>query len=143
MSRLPQNPPRRRLHQMLLQTLLLGALALGAGCAPKPVVDAPPKSVVFFTAFSANLDSDAQQVVEHVSADALANPRRTIYVEGYADQVGTASANRTLSDLRAQVVADAIVGHGVPRSRLVVRPRGATAADPGIESRRVDVSFGS
>ena len=133
-----QTPPRRR----LLQTMLLGGLALGVGCAPKSMVDAPPKSVVFFTAFSADLDGDAQQVVEHVSSDALASPRRTIYVEGYADQNGTPLANRKLSDLRAQVVADAIVAHGVPRSRLVVRPRGATAADPGIESRRVDVSFG-
>ncbi len=135
--------PPQTLRRRLLQTLLLGAVAVGAGCAPKPAIDAPPKSVVFFTAFSADLDSEAQAVVEHVAADALANPRRTIYVEGYADQVGTATANRKLSDLRAQVVADALVAHAIPRSRLVLRSRGATSADPCIESRRVDVSFGS
>ena len=135
-----QAATRRRFLSVLVAGPVLGATA----CAPKPaVVDAPPKSVGFFTNFSADLDADAQQVVEHISADALASPRRTIYVEGYANPLGSPEASRKLSDLRAQVVVDAIVAHGVPPSRIVSRPRGATAADAGIESRRVDVSFGS
>ena len=138
---LTSTPTTRR--RLFLSAAVLGPALGAAGCAPKQAVDAPPRSVVFFTAFSADLDGDAQKVIEQVSADAAASPRRTIYVEGYADQAGSTAANRTLSQLRAQVVADAIVAHGIAKSRLVVRPRGPTAADPGIESRRVDVSFGA
>ena len=130
-------------RRRLLGAAVLGSALGAAGCAPKQAVDAPPRSVVFFTAFSADLDGDAQKVIEQVSAAAAASPRRTIYVAGYADQIGSTAANQTLSQLRAQVVADAIVAHGIAKSRVVIRPRGATAADPGIESRRVDVSFGS
>ena len=114
-----------------------------AGCVQKGPVDAPPVSPVFFTALSANLDGPALQVIGHVVEDALANPSRSVIVQGFADQVGTPAANKTLSELRAQVVADAIVARGVDRRRIVLRPRGATQADPGIESRRVDVSFGN
>lgn len=122
--------------------MLMGAVL--AGCAPKAAVDAPPRSVVFFTNFSADLDAAARQVIDQVSADALASPRRTVVVEGFADQrVSSPAATQTLSQLRAQVVADAIAAHGVDRSRIVLRPRGGTNSDPGIESRRVDVSFGS
>ena len=136
-------PVQAATRRRFLSVLAVGSALGAAACAPKPVVDAPPKSVVFFTNFSADLDGPAQQVIEHVSADALANPRRTVYVEGYANAVGSAEANQKLSDLRAQVVVDGLVAHGVPRTRIVLRPRGATGADPGLERRRVDVSFGN
>ena len=125
-----------------LSRRLLGAvLLLGiSGCA-KPV-DAPPASVVFFTAFSPDLDGPALQVIDHVAADAQANPRRNIWVSGFADRTGTTPAqNRTLAEQRAQAVADALASHGINRSRIVLRPRTDPNADPGIESRRVDISF--
>lgn len=137
---LPHHASTRR-H--VLSTLLLGSVLMAAACAPKPAVDAPPRSVVFFTAFSADLDGNAQAVIQQVASDAAANPRRTVYVEGYADSAGSSSANQKLSDLRAQVVTDALVAHGIARSRMRLRPRGAAAGDPGVESRRVDVSFGN
>ncbi len=138
----PPVPRKRLLARAAAGSMLVGAAL--AGCAPKAAVDAPPRSVVFFTNFSADLDADARQVIDQVSADAVASPRRTVVVEGFADQrVSSPAATRTLSQLRAQVVADAIAAHGVDRSRIVLHPRGGTNSDPGIESRRVDVSFGS
>ncbi len=132
----------RRLN-VLSRRLLLGAVLLGAaGCMARGPIDAPPKSPIFFTPFSASLDDNANRVINEVAADALANPSHTVIVEGFADSVGTPSSNKTLSQLRAQVVADALVAHGVAQNRIVLHPRGATAADPGIESRRVDVSYG-
>ena len=123
--------------------LLLGLSLLGiAGCV-QGMLDAPPRSVVFFTAFSADLDATAQQVIDQVVLDAKANPARRVVVEGFADRNGSAAANKTLSELRAQVVADALVSHGIERNRVTLHPRGATMADPGIESRRVDITFGS
>ena len=129
----------------LARRLLLGAVLLGAaGCMARTPVDAPPRSVVFFNAFSADLDDQANQVMNAVASDAMTNPNRTVLVRGYADSsVGSPSANRTLSQLRSQVVSDALVGHGVNKQRIVIRPRGPTDTDPGIESRRVEISFGS
>lgn len=129
---------------MLSRRVLGGVVLAGvlAGCV-KVGVDAPPVSPVFFTSFSAELDGDALRVIGHVVDDARANPARSVIVEGFADQVGSAAANKKLSELRAQVVADALVARGVDRRRIVLRPRGATKSDPGIESRRVDISFGA
>lgn len=130
--------PRSALRSVALGALLLGA----AGCAQKSPVDAPPESVTFFNPFSADLDDAAKGVINQISTDALAHPDRRVIVEGFADSIGAPSSNQTLSKLRAQVVADALVSHGVPPSHIILRPRGATQSDPGIESRRVDVSFG-
>ena len=141
---MPDCAPPRALFR-LPRRLLLGAALLGAaGCMVRAPIDAPPKSVVFFTSFSADLDSEAHQVINSVAADAVANPGRTVLVQGYADAtVGTVAANRTLSQLRSQVVADALAAHGVNPQKIVIRPRGPSNVDPGIESRRVEVSFGS
>lgn len=134
-DRAPSHLPRR---------LLLGAVLLGAaGCMLQAPIDAPPRSIVFFTALSADLDDQAHKVINAVAVDAVANPARSLLVQGFADKVGTPAANKTLSELRAQVVADALVAHGVNKQKITLRPRGATASDPGIESRRVDISFGS
>ncbi len=132
--------PRR----VLLGPLLLGAVLLGApGCMTRSMVNAPPRSVVFFTANSADLDDGANEAIDQVARDAAANPARTVVVEGYATSIGTPATNQTLSMLRAQIVADALATRGVSRQRIVVRPRGATDADPAFESRRVEVSFAS
>ena len=125
----------------LSRRLLCAAVMLGAAGCMTPV-DAPPVAVVFFTPFSADLDQEAKSVITEVAKDARANPSRTIVVKGYADSIGTPAANRTLSQLRAQVVADGLVSQGVSAGSIVQRPRGPTAADPGIESRRVEITFG-
>ena len=118
----------------------LSAIVL-AGCMARAPVDAPPASVVFFTAFSAELDDGAKGVIADAAEAARGAPSRRVVVEGFADTDGTPASNRTLSQLRAQVVADGLVARGVARDRVIIRPRGQTTADPGIESRRVDISF--
>ena len=127
---------------VLVGALALGALTLGvAACTPMPHLDSPPASVVFFTAFSAGLDDGAKGVIADAAETARSAPTVRVVVQGFADAVGTPAANMTLSMLRAQVVADALVARGVERGRIALRPRGATLADPGIESRRVEITF--
>ncbi len=115
-----------------------GLLLLASACAPMPQA---PTLVVFFTANSGDLDEPALAAVNRAADVARATPNRPVIVSGYATSIGTAATNQTLSQLRAQIVADALVSRGVDRSRVIVRPRGETQADPGIESRRVEISF--
>ncbi|MGI4951666.1 MAG: OmpA family protein [Janthinobacterium lividum] len=124
--------------------LVLGAMLMAvaaAGCT-RLFVDTPPKSVVFFNAFSAELDAPAQGVIREFATDARTAPTRRVTVLGYADAAGSPDANRMLSALRAKVVSDALVTQGIAPNRITQRPRGATDTDPGIESRRVEIELG-
>ena len=118
-----------------------GVLALAA-CVSQPPADVPPASVVFFEAFSANLEGKAQSVIADFAKQARERPRSTVLVKGYADKLGSTDANKQLSALRAQVVADALEEQGISKARISKISRGPTEADPGIESRRVDIELG-
>ena len=124
--------PRRR----LLAGLFVSA---AAGCARQP--DVPPVSVTFFTSASTELDPPARSVIAQFAADAKSAPSRQVIVRGYAERLSQ-PGNQALADRRAQAVVDTLVSMGVDRSRISIRPREPTGADPGVESRRVELSFG-
>jgi outer membrane protein OmpA-like peptidoglycan-associated protein len=130
-----------RITRIPLRGPLMGLLLLAAAGCMKAPLDAPPRSVVFFDNFSTTVDGNGQGVITEVAKDALAHPERMVLVQGFADTVAAPNAYQTLSAQRAKAVADMLVAQGVPPGHIVTRPRGATQADPGIESRRVDVSF--
>ena len=131
--------PLRRF--VLIGAALSGAVLFGTAACTLAPVDSPPASVVFFTAFSADLDDGAKGVIADAAETARASPTVRVVVQGYADAIGTPTSNMTLSLLRAQVVADGLVAKGVDRARITLRPRGSAQSDPGIESRRVDITF--
>jgi outer membrane protein OmpA-like peptidoglycan-associated protein len=121
--------------------LFLGALMLAsAGCSASRV-DAPPTSVVFFDDFSTTIDSPGRGVIGQFAKEAQAHPDRMVLVRGFADGVAAPASYQSLSQKRAQAVVDLLVAQGVPGNHITIGARGATQADPGIESRRVDVSF--
>lgn len=124
----------------LRRGLILGAVLLASGCA-LPGRGLTPGAVVFFNPFSAALDAPASNTIAQFAADAKAAPSQTVLVSGYADQAGSTDANIKLSSTRAQVVADALVAAGVARNRLVQQPHGSVGGDPGIESRRVELTL--
>ena len=116
-------------------------LVLGA-CAKQPT-DAPPRSVLFFNPSSAALDAPAQKVIADFAADAQAARRRSVIVAGYSAGLSSPEATKTLAQLRAQVVTDALIAHGIRPSRIEQQPRGSTENDQGIEDRRVELRLGS
>ena len=121
---------------------VLGLLLAGlAGCAAAPAEPIGPTYVVFFTPFSADLDNAALGVVADAGRAAQAAPGHRIVVTGYADRLGPADTNQTVSKLRAQVVADRLAADGVDRGRIALRPRGSVGGDPGVESRRVAIDI--
>ena len=100
-----------------------------------------PRYVVFFNERSAQLDSPAQRVIAQVAARAKDNPSAKVEVAGYTDSAGSPPADVLLSKQRAEAVADALEANGVAASRLVLHGRGQTGGNPGVESRRVEISI--
>jgi outer membrane protein OmpA-like peptidoglycan-associated protein len=101
-----------------------------------------PHYVVFFPERSAQLDAPARGVIAQVARRANAEPAAPVEVRGYTDSSGSPQADVLLSRERAQSVADALVAHGVAANRLVRKGSGQTGANPGIASRRVEITVG-
>ncbi len=83
--------------------------------------------VVNFRTGKADLTSGALANLR-LYARALKNPvigERRYVVEGHTDGVGSAAANRALSQRRAESVVAALVAEGVPATRLEARGYGA------------------
>lgn len=100
--------------------------------------------VVFFQEWSAAIDGSAQGVIARAAAWAKAHPGETIEVAGAADRLGSAKANRLLSELRAQVVTDQLAADGVPEAS--VRQVGLGSIGYQLKSqmsRRVIISVGA
>ena len=101
------------------------------------------KASVFFNIGKSKIASKKDLVnVQELAECAKANGK-TIVVTGYADsKTGTASYNQTLSDKRAQVVADELVKMGVSRDKIqVVAKGGVQDLSPISYNRRVVVSL--
>jgi outer membrane protein OmpA-like peptidoglycan-associated protein len=80
----------------------------------------------------------------------LLKKRRRLRAEvvAYTDSIGTASANQTLSDQRAQAVCDALSGAGIAINRLQQHGAGASdavasnqTAQGRVENRRIEIEF--
>jgi outer membrane protein OmpA-like peptidoglycan-associated protein len=119
--------------------LLLGLVACETG-APPAVRSFP----VFFSEDSANLGDEARAVIAGAAEAAKASPQARVVVRGFAAaDTGSAQFNRTLSEARAQQVADALMATGVARNRIRLEPRGAVPFELlPTESRRVEIQVG-
>ena len=115
---------------------LLVLLAILSACS----LFGGPKYVVFFQERSAQLDQSAQGVIAQVAMQANNNPAAPIEVTGYTDSSGSPPADVALSQRRAQAVADALIVSGVAPNRLVRRGQGQTGENPGLASRRVEIT---
>ena len=133
--------PMRTIYNRVGAAAALGLALAGAACAPMQGGPPGPSFLVFYTPFSANLDTEASRIVGEAAKAALAEPSRRVYVLGYADRVGSTESNRTLTRLRAEVVRDTLVTDGVPSGRITLQPKGAQGGDPGVESRRVEIEL--
>ena len=121
---------RRRLVSVAVVAAGLSACAL----RPEPL----PSYVLFFTAFSSQLDPEALGVIQDAANAARAQGNTPVVVEGYANTVGDPRANVSLSESRAQRVADQLVSDGVARGRISLQPQ-PLQGDPDVVSRRVEI----
>ena len=117
-----------------------GAILLSlAACSYGPEPDRRTDYVVLFPPGQTELAGTQREVIGWAAAAARALPGSTVTVAGYADPARAPQSNQIESRIRAQLVADALVQGGVPRSAVRVAPRRGIGGDPGIESGRVDI----
>jgi len=77
---------------------------------------------VLFEFGRADLTRDAKRTVRDIADVVRRSARgRQISIEGHTDAIGSEAYNKRLSQLRADSVADALVGAGVNRRRLHTR----------------------
>ncbi len=120
---------------------ILATGLLLTGMIASPVRAEPQTALVFFTEWSAGFDQDAKETVQHVADIAKAGKDHKITITGFADTTGSETANKLLSQLRAQVVADKLVEDGVSADIITQKAAGETPAPDGSkqESRRTTI----
>lgn len=101
---------------------------------------AEQKFIVFFHAWSAELDPSAQDVVAAAANYARQNPAMRVEVFGFASTTGSRQANLYLSLLRAQIVSDKLAESGIAPERLARVGEGSVNAVGSLEeARRVEI----
>jgi outer membrane protein OmpA-like peptidoglycan-associated protein len=79
---------------------------------------------VLFATDRAELNANGVATVRKLAEVMQQNPDRTVLVEGFTDSTGSTAHNQDLSERRAQAVAQALTGLGVPRERVAMRGYG-------------------
>jgi hypothetical protein len=105
--------------------------AIASGAEPSPADrSATPESgapeckdagvKVTFVRGSTELDTNGRGALAGVAVWMQNGAQRTVRLEGYADRTGGATANRRLSERRAQAAKDFLLGRGIEPERIMV-----------------------
>lgn len=108
----------------------------------------PKKAEVFINADRVNPSRAGTRGLTAAASFAEQSPFAEILVAGHADRSGGEAYNARLAQLRAETVATALRGHGIPAERIRVTQYGETAPavptdDDVYEAlnRRVEITF--
>jgi len=93
---------------------------------------------VNFDTNKAEIKPDGEPVVAQIVGLLKAKPDLKIYIDGHTDNVGSAAANKALSQERAKAVMQAVIKQGIDASRLTARGFGQEVpiADNRLEDGR-------
>ncbi len=112
-----------------------GSVVNAEGCpqaatpkAPKPFEKWLVLRNVTFSSGKAEITPGSFATLDEIAAMLAANPDVKIEVRGYADSKGSADANLSLTQRRAEAVRQYLIQHGIEAAR--VRARGYGEADP-------------
>jgi OOP family OmpA-OmpF porin len=99
-----------------------------------------------FETGKSDIKTESQGIIDQIAQLMKDNPNLKISIEGHTDNVGSASANQTLSEKRAKAVMDALVAKGIDKSRLSFKGWGASkpigdnnTEDGKAKNRRVEI----
>jgi OmpA-OmpF porin, OOP family len=138
---------------------VLASFTVKFGAPPPPPVVAPPAPpapppvqrkvfLVFFDWDRYTITPEGMQILQQAAAAYRSGAPVQIQVTGYTDRSGSPGYNQRLSERRANAVATALAGLGVPRQQMAVSGRGENdnrvpTAD-GVrepQNRRVEIVF--
>jgi outer membrane protein OmpA-like peptidoglycan-associated protein len=101
---------------------------------------------IHFETAKATILPDSETVLAEVTKMLQQNPDVKVSIEGHTDNVGSAAANQTLSEKRAQAVVAWLSSHGIEGSRLKAKGWGASkpvddnaTEDGRAKNRRVEL----
>ncbi len=104
-----------------------------------------PQDILFATD-SSTVRSDLQRDLRSVAGNLMAYPNSTIQIIGHTDNEGDAGYNQSLSERRADAVADVLLDAGVPFSRVQTYGRGEDqpiasnlTSEGRAQNRRVEI----
>lgn len=109
---------------------------------PEPVVVVEPmKQNIFFALNSAKIQDDQQAKITSLVEYMEKNPVTKVSITGYADkETGNPRINKTLSEKRANNVAQALKNRGIAADRIVADYKGDTVQPYGVpEENRVSI----
>jgi outer membrane protein OmpA-like peptidoglycan-associated protein len=105
-------------------------------------------SDVLFDTGKATLKPGSDRDLDRLAKALRDNPNTRVKIEGYTDSVGSESYNESLSDRRAQAVADTLRMRGVPDSQVQAQgfgkeyPVASNGTPEGRQqNRRVEIVF--
>ena len=125
----------RKLFVLAVAACALGACESQSGAVMTPPLSktgtpnpdqAPVSYMVFFNLGSTKLSDQDQNTVAQAAQVYKTKPGARVSVTGYADTVGSPSANMALSQQRANVVKNLLVQSGVPAASITTAASGDT-----------------
>lgn len=105
-------------------------------------------SALLFDFGSSQLRSETQESLRNMAQTLKNDGQSNLLVEGHTDSVGSTEFNRALSEKRAQMVSDFLIGEGVPAVRFKIvgqgesNPIAANSTETGRQqNRRVEMAL--
>jgi outer membrane protein OmpA-like peptidoglycan-associated protein len=100
---------------------------------------------IYFDSGSSNIKSSSYGVLDEIVALLRANPDVRVEIVGHTDSDGSESSNQTLSEQRAQSVANYLTQKGIPAASLSTSGMGETSpvvsnttAEGKAQNRRIE-----
>jgi len=108
--------------------------------------DLNQRTLVHFDEGNASLDRHVETKLKKVAGELKKDPNLQVVIEGHADAVGTPTANRQISEARANSVKAALISHGVAPAQIETYGFGSTepvasnsTVDGRAENRRAEL----
>jgi outer membrane protein OmpA-like peptidoglycan-associated protein len=93
-----------------------------------------------------NIKPESQKIIEQIADMLKTNIALKVSIEGHTDNVGTAAANKILSENRAKAVMNDLIAKGIDKTRLSAKGWGQdkplldnTTEDGKAKNRRVEI----
>jgi outer membrane protein OmpA-like peptidoglycan-associated protein len=108
------------------------------------------KTIIYFEHNSNELPPNAYETLNNIVKFTSQRPNLKITVEGYTDSYGSRVYNKQLSQYRADMVKNYLIGNGIAPTKIEARGKGSTnpiennsTSEGRKQNRRVEIKIQS